>query len=435
MSEQQSSVPAQGGWRQALRGNVLMMGLVSLLTDFSSEMMNPLLPIFLLGLAGDPKLAAVYVGVTEGIAEATASLLKLVSGRISDKLGKRKAFVIIGYGISAIFRPAMAFVAAAWQVVLLKFAERIGKGIRTSPRDALIGDSVSKEYRGLAFSFHRSMDHLGAVLGPVVAIGLIFLIQRQFRFTDLGLFQTAQQAIPSAHEMTMLRVLFGVALIPGIAAMIVLFAKVKEIVPEPGKPGETRTLKGWRQLPRKFYVFVFVVVLFALGNSSDMFLLLYGYDKFGLGLVQIITLWIVLHLSKIFFSLPGGLLSDKLGRRPVIIAGWLVYALVYLGMAQAQQQWQFWVLFIIYGFYYGMTEGAEKAMVTDFSPSQSRGTAFGVYHSAVGFAALPASLLFGIFWNEIGPRWAFGIGAALAGAAAIGLTVLLSSRKSPKKAA
>jgi MFS family permease len=214
----------------------------------------------------------------------------------------------------------------------------------------------------------------------------------------------------------------------------VLFTKVREIAPQPGKPGETRTLKGWRDLPRSFYMFVLVVVLFALGNSSDMFLLLYGYEKFGLGLVQIITLWIVLHLSKIFFSLPGGLLSDKLGRRPVIIAGWLVYALVYLGMAQAQQQWQFWALFVVYGFYYGMTEGAEKALVTDFVPSENRGTAFGVYHSAVGFAALPASLLFGIFWNEIGPQWAFGIGAALAGAAAIGLMLLLSTAKKPMAA-
>jgi len=418
-------------WRDAIRGNVLMMGLVSLLTDFSSEMMNPLLPIFIAGLVGG-KWAAFWVGLTEGIAETTASLLKIFSGRISDKLGKRKALVVIGYGLSSVARPMMALAglvgttisAKAIQVVTLKFFDRIGKGIRTSPRDALIGDSVGKEYRGLAFSFHRSMDHLGAVLGPLTAVALLYVFLGYAKWGETA----DQTAYVPGPEMDALRWLFAVALVPGLAAMASLIFKVREVAPprESAAPAAPRP-SVWKMLPRRFYAFIGVVSLFALGNSSDMFLLLYGWQKFQMGLMQIISLWILLHVSKIVFSLPGGLLSDKLGRRPVIIAGWLVYALVYLGMAEVTSVWGFWLLFIVYGFYYGMSEGAEKALVTDFVGSEHRGTAFGVYHGAVGIAALPASLLFGVFWQAIGPRWAFGIGAMLAGAAAVLLVVLLSS--------
>ena len=426
-----SSPPAAGGhdisntWRGVIRGNVLMMGLVSLLTDFSSEMIYPLLPVFFTGLVG-VAAAPLYVGLMEGLAEATASLLKIFSGRISDAVGKRKALVALGYGISSLVRPLIALAMLGWHVVGLRFADRVGKGIRTAPRDALIGDSVGPDVRGLAFSFHRAMDHTGAVLGPVVAAGVLWAL------LGYGLWRGTAGQAATAEEMRAMRWVFALALLPGIAAMMVLAAKVREIHPPAAAAAAAGgPLAGWRELPRRFYGFVAIVTLFALGNSSDLFLLLYGKTRFGLGIVSVLGLWVALHLSKIVFSFPGGVLSDRLGRRPIIVAGWLVYAAVYLGMAWVQQAWQFWALFIAYGIFYGMTEGVEKALIADFVPSGRRGTAYGVYHGAIGLAALPASLLFGVFWTVIGPRAAFAIGAALAGLAAVLLVGLLS--RTPRK--
>ncbi len=416
-------------WRQAIRGNVLMMGLVSLLTDFSSEMMNPLLPIFFAGLVGGSE-AAFWVGLTEGIAETTAAILKLLSGRLSDKLGRRKALVVGGYGLSTLARPAVAFAAMAWHVVILKFIDRVGKGIRTSPRDALISDSVGEHHRGLAFSFHRAMDHTGAVLGPCAVIALLYAL---LGYAHWG--PTHQPAGVSSEEMHAMRVLFAIALLPGIAAMLVLVWRVREIAPrrdDAGSDSEAektgRDSQAWSELPRRIYTFVGIVALFALGNSSDMFLLLYAWSLYDLGLIPLVLLWIVLHLSKIAMSIPGGLLSDRIGRRPLLVAGWTIYALVYLGFAFVDQgsAWQFWALLIAYGVYYGLTEGVEKALITDLTGSRQRGTAFGLYHAAIGIAALPASLLFGVFWEQLGPRVAFGIGAALAAIAAI-LLVLFGS--------
>lgn len=437
---QAAIAPSQApkGWRGVIRGNVLAMGLVSLLTDFSSEMMNPIIPLFFAGLVGGSEglaVAAFWVGLSEGVADATASLLKIFSGRISDKLGKRKALVMVGYGLSAVFRPLTALAGAPWHVVALKAGDRVGKGIRTSPRDALISDAVDAGNRGLAFSFHRAMDHLGAVLGPLVVLGVLYVFLGYARWgKPQGDFTV------SADEMHAMRVLFALAIIPGLGAMAALVFKVREIAPAaPGKYVGQGLSKAsvWKQLPGRFYAFVGLVTLFALGNSSDMFLLLYARELFHLDLAPLVLLWIVLHVSKIVFSLPGGVVSDRIGRRPVIVAGWIVYALIYLGMAQlapTSPQWHFWALFIAYGFYFGMTEGAEKALVADFIPSELRGTAFGVYHGAMGLAALPASLIFGVFWKLLGPQVAFGIGAALAGVAAIGLVVLLSVAQAPRQA-
>lgn len=429
-------------WKAAVKGNVLMMGLVSLFTDFSSEMMNPLLPIFIAGLVGGVK-AAFYVGLMEGIAETTASLLKIYSGRMSDKLGKRKALVILGYGASSFARPLMglAGLAAAatggLQVVMLKFLDRVGKGIRTSPRDALIGDSVPKEVRGLAFSFHRSMDHFGAVLGPIVAIGILYVLLGSELWHTQAISVQAQKIVVQKDvgdpEMHALRWLFAIALIPGLAAIAALVFKVREV--EIVRKSTEVKVGLWGSLPRNFRLFVGIVTLFALGNSSDLFIVLLAATMFHMSMLGLLILWIVFHLSKIVFSIPGGIISDKLGRRPVIVAGWIVYALVYLGFAMATKDWQFWALFLVYGFYYGMCEGAEKALVADFVPSEHRGTAFGIYHGAIGIAALPASLLFGLLWVKldlwygtgVGRTWAFGIGAALAAAAAGAMLWLLAS--------
>ena len=428
-----AEAPARAGWRDAIRGNVLMMGVVSMFTDFSSEMMNPLLPVFIAGLVGG-KWAAFWVGLSEGVAETTASLLKVFSGRFSDALGKRKPLVVIGYGTSALARPMMALAGlvvaggAALQVVALKFLDRVGKGIRTSPRDALIGDAVGPEYRGLAFSFGRAMDNFGAVLGSVVVIVALYAFLGYARWGPAATAGQAAGTVPP-EEMRALRILFALALIPGLAAMAALIFRVRDIAPKAAASHAEHKHGVWRRLPGKFYAFVGIVTLFALGNSSDMFLLLYGWQMFGLGLVEVVLLWIVLHLSKVAFNVPGGVLSDRIGRRPLIVGGWLVYAGVYLGMAFVSAAWQFWALFVLYGVYYGMTEGAEKALVADFIPSAYRGTAFGLYHGAIGIAALPASLIFGVFWAVIGPRIAFGIGAALAGLASVLLIVLLSASR------
>ncbi len=449
-NESESPQRRHGRWA-AIRGNVLMMGLVSLFTDFSSEMIYPLLPIFFSGLAAASGVApeavagwvAIYVGMMEGVAETTASLLKLASGRISDALGRRKALAVLGYGISSAVRPLMAIASLGGHLVFLRFADRVGKGIRTSPRDALISDSVDKANRGLAFSFHRAMDHTGAILGPLAAIGILYALLGHGLWRGHG-------GVARPDEMHALRWLFAIAVIPGLAAMVSLVGKVREIAPKPAAPGGSagrarlRPSRLGRQqngsagaspshLPRRFYAFVGIVTLFALGNSSDLFLLLYGQTTFGFGMVQTIGIWIVLHLSKVVFSFPGGMLSDRYGRRPLILIGWTVYALVYLGMACVQTPGQFWALMAAYGIFYGMTEGAEKALVADFVPSEYRGTAYGVYHGAIGLAALPASLVFGLFWKELGAPVAFGIGAGLAGIAAVLLALLLSATRGEER--
>jgi len=398
-----------------------MMGLVSLFTDASSEMVFPLLPLFLSGLVG-PEMVAIYVGLLAGIPETTSSLLKIVSGRISDRAGKRKALVVFGYGVSTVVRPLMALAGAGWHVVAMRFADRVGKGVRTSPRDALIGDSVGPEARGLAFSFHRAMDHTGAILGPLAAVAILYSM------LGYGLWRGGAEAA-SLAEMDALRRLFAISLIPGLAAMVALIAKVREIPPRKAPVTGDGAAQDGRRLPRKFYAFVGIVGIFALGNSSDLFIVFLGRKLFHMSLVHLIGLWVLLHVSKIVFSVPGGMLSDKLGRRPLIIAGWAVYALVYLGLALTRQQWAFWALVAVYGLYYGLTEGAEKALVTDFVPSDRRATAFGIYHGAIGLAALPASVMFGVLLDLAGRGVAFGIGAALAAVAAALLVVLLSATK------
>ena len=420
----------QAGWRGIIRGNVLMMGLVSFFTDVSSEMIYPLLPIFFTGLV-PAGVAAVYLGIMEGVGESTASLLKIFAGRLSDALRKRKLFAIIGYGISALCRPGMALAGAGWQVVALRFGDRVGKGIRTSPRDALISDSVDADVRGLAFSFHRALDHAGAVLGPLLAILILYAL------LGYDLWRGSTEAATPA-EMRALRWLFAAALLPGLAALAVLAIKVREIRPVQDLPkneqaGEPSTKTP--HLPGKFYFFLSAVTVFTLGNSSDLFLLFYAKTKFQLGLFQVIGLWVALHISKIIFSLPGGWLSDKFGRRLMIVSGWLVYVGVYLGMTVVAKLETFWLLILIYGIYYGLTEGAEKALVADYVPSSRRGRAYGLYHGAVGLAALPASLMFGVFWAVIGPKLAFAIGAGLAGLATVLLAVLLSTGQPvPKQA-
>lgn len=415
-------------WREVVRGNVLAVGVVSLLTDLASEMMNPLLPLFVAGLV-PIGLAPVVLGAMEGVAEATASLLKLVSGRLSDRIGRRKGLVLIGYGLSAVVRPWMGLATVGAHAVGVKFLDRIGKGLRTSPRDALLGDAAPPSRRALAYSFHRAMDHTGAVLGPLVAAGLLH--------AQLGYgFWRGAAVAPTADEMAALRVVFAVALVPGLAAVAVVVLGVRESTP---RAKDVQPVAGVAApvvppLPRRFYGFVAVATLFALGNSSDLFLLLYAHERFSLGMPEILGLWVALHIIKVAGALPGGLLADRFGRRPAILAGWTLYALCYLGFAVAATLWQLGLLLIVYGVYYGLTEGALKAMVADYTVPAQRATAFGVFHGAVGLAALPASLVFGLLWAELGPRAAFTIGAGLAVAAALGLLVVRPQDPAPAAA-
>ncbi len=369
--------------------------MVSLLNDASTEMAYPLLPLFLTQTLG---AGVAFVGLVEGVAEATASLLKLVSGWLSDRLGRRKAIVVWGYGLSSLTRPLLAMALSPGQVLGIRFLDRIGKGIRTSPRDALIADSTPVAARGTAFGFHRAMDHLGAVAGPVLTFLLLPLVAGSYR------------------------AIFWLASIPAALCVILLAAVVRE-VPVQGPPARLPLL-ALRSYDARFKGFLWIVMLFTLGNSSDAFLLLRAREV-GVSESAIPLLWAALHVVKSTSAFLGGILSDRIGRRGAIVAGWLVYAAVYAGFAGVASAWQAWGLFLVYGLYFGLTEGGERALVADLVPPEMRASAYGVYHTAVGLAALPASLLAGWLWQAFGAAAAFATGACLATTAAISLWVFL----------
>ncbi len=366
-------------------------------------MIYPLLPVFLTTTLG---AGAATLGAIEGAAETTAALLKLASGWWSDRVPRRKPLVVLGYGIASAARPLVALAGSAGQVLAVRLADRVGKGVRSSPRDALLAAAVPAAERGRAFGFHRAADHLGAVLGPLAAFALLRGAGADVRTVF------ALAAVPAALAMAAL--VFGVReAAPGAPA-----AGNVAPLPPPG-PGP---LDAPARAGRPLAALVAAVTLFTLGNSADAFLILRAADL-GVPVALVPLLWALLHVVKSASSTPGGALSDRVGRRPLIAAGWLVYAAVYLGFAAADAAWQAWALFAAYGAVFGLTEGAEKALVADLAPAGRRGAAFGWYHGAVGAAALPASLLFGAVWERYGAPAAFRLGAALAAAA---LLVLLA---------
>jgi MFS family permease len=381
------SLPPSPGWRRGLTRNVVILGFVSFLNDAASEMIYPLLPVFLTSMLGAGPAA---VGVIEGIAESTASFLKLFSGYLSDRVRRRKGWVVAGYTISNIIRPLIA-VAGSWvQVLALRFSDRVGKGLRTSPRDAMIADSTPPEFRGTAYGFHRAMDHGGAIVGPLLATGLLLLF----------------------HDR--IATVFLLSFLPGTLAVLLLLAglREREVVVRTGGSG-FNVQSAWAEMPADFRKYLAISLVFTLGNSSDAFLLLRA-QALGVPITLLPAIWVALHVVKMAVSVPGGMLSDRLGRKTVIVAGWVVYALVYGGFAFADRNWHAWALFSVYGIYFGLTEGVEKALVADLAPVHLRGSAFGLYHLAVGFGALPASLLFGLVWERFGAAVAFGMGAGLA---------------------
>ena len=372
--------------RTVIKGNVLWLGVVSLFTDLSSEMIYPLLPFFLTQTLG---AGPAFLGIVEGIAETTASLLKLASGWFSDKVGRRKPLVLAGYGIASVARPLIALAATPWHVLSIRFADRVGKGIRTAPRDALLADSVDVATRGAAFGFHRGADHLGAVLGPLVASAVLL-------------------AAPGNY-----RLVFALAAVPAVISVIILWSKIRERAVATSHEKPKVKFEGFGGLPTSLRNFILIVLLFTLGNATDAFLLLRA-QQLGVSIAMIPVLWAALHVSKMAWSVPGGMLADRYGARRAIIAGWVLYAGIYAALAAAGTEWQVWALFLAYGLFFGLTEAPEKAMVAALAPPDRKGAAFGAYHFAVGVAALPASVIFGVLWQRFGAATSLLTGAAIA---------------------
>ncbi|MBV9949235.1 MAG: MFS transporter [Myxococcales bacterium] len=406
LSDAGARAPRRGG----LPFTVVVLGFTSLFTDVGTEMIFPLLPVFLSETLG---AGPTYVGLVEGAADTVANLMKFVSGVLADFVPRRKPLVLFGYGIASAVRPFVALATRPWHVLLVRVTDRVGKGIRGSPRDALIADAAG-DRAGRAFGFHQAMDNAGAVLGPLVATALL-----------------------AAHAP--IRAVFWVAVIPGVIATT-LVAFVRE-EPADRAAGRARTAKdpspavgsgpaAPRGIGRPVVLYLVVLALFSLGNSSDAFLLLRA-RSLGLPTAQIPILWSVLNLSKVVWAYLGGDLADRVPRARVIASGWVVFAFVYLGLGRAWAQWHVWALFVVYGVFYGLTEPVEKALLKDLVPSAYRGRAYGAYNLVVGVTALPAGLLAGVLWRVHGPALALGTSALLAAAAAIALLIWDAWRPRP----
>jgi len=402
MSETDTSKP-KTGWRSLPR-NVWAVSLTSFFMDISSEMVINIVPLFLYNVLG---VGAGIIGLIEGIAEATASLLKVFSGWFSDKIGARKWPAVVGYGISALSKPFFYFANTWGAVAGVRWADRVGKGIRTAPRDALVADSIDESQRGLAFGFHRAADTGGAVVGLLIALGVVWAAQSAE--IELG---------RSTFQVVVL-----VSLFPAVLAVISLALGARDV---PVKGVRDRPAITFRGLGKPFLVFLVIVGLFDLGNSSDAFLVLRAQER-GLSVVGILAMLVAFNLVYALISTPAGSLSDRVGRRKVIVGGWLAYAAIYLGFALAGEGWQVWVLYVLYGVYYGLAYGTSKAMVADLVPAELRGTAYGTYNATLGLLDFPASLIAGLLWQMVSPSAPFYFGALMA----LGAAVLMILWKPP----
>ncbi|HEY2411718.1 MAG TPA: MFS transporter [Pirellulaceae bacterium] len=389
-----ATVPVTNGASKKLPRNVKILGLASLLNDIASEMVFPLLPAFLIQVLHGTKTS---LGLMEGVADSVSSLLRLFSGAWSDRAGSRKVFVIFGYALAALARPLSGLAGRQWHLFATRTADRIGKGIRTSPRDALIADSTMPEMRGRAFGFHQAMDHLGAAVGPLLAMLFLFIWPRQ------------------------LRTLFFLTLIPGILVVVLITVALRE---KPhSEPKEKPALpQSLRPLNWRFRFYLIALVLFTLGNSSDAFLLVRS-SELGVQQSLLPLLWCLFHIVKTVSNLVAGHWTDRTGARPLLIIGWLAYGAVYLCFALASVAWHAWAIFLIYGFVYSLTEPAAKAMVTELVPAERKGLAFGWFHFAIGVGALPSSLIFGWLYDDFGAWTAFGWGATSAALASMLLLI------------
>jgi MFS family permease len=389
--------------RTKLPRNVIWLGITSMLNDISSEIITRALPLFLAGTLGVSKS---IIGLIEGLAATAASLLQVVSGWYSDRWGSRKVIAGSGYAASALARPILLF-ATGWVLPFItKILDRAGKGIRTSPRDALIADSVDAKDRGRAFGYNRALDPAGAVIGSLIGAWLLY---------------SWGSAAITRISFDEWRTLILIATIPGAIAALIVFIVIREAKRERKNPPPFSHIIHVGRDPR-FRRLTLVVVFFTLGLSSDAFLLLRA-QSLGISLADIFLIIALFNLVTTLSAYPAGILSDKLSRKALIRAGWISYAIIYFGFAFASEQWHIWVLYIIYGIYYGLTEGVEKAFVADLVLPEERGAAYGLYNGAVGIAALPASLIAGVLWQSVSPAAPFIFG----GAVAVVATLLLST--------
>ena len=397
--------------KRRLPATVLALGVTSFFTDVGSEMIFPLLPAFVVALGAGPA----FLGLVEGLADAVSSLLKLASGYVADHTPRKKPLVLAGYGVAAVVRPLMSLAAAPWHVLAVRVVDRVGKGVRSTPRDALLAASVPRELAGRAFGFHRAMDHAGAVVGPLVATALL----------------------ASGIE---LRDVFALAFVPGLLSVVAVAmvrersavepARVGGVVAVAGGPSSSGASSGATssaaassdspRLPSALRRYLVILFVFSLANSSDAFLLLRA-KELGVSTAALPLLWTVFHVAKLLSSYVGGHWADRLARAKLIVAGWLVYAATYVAFAFATQAWQAWALMLVYGCYFGLTEPAEKALVKDLAPAALLGRAYGYYNFILGIAAVPAGLLTGWLWQSFGPSVALATGAVVACGAGVAL--------------
>lgn len=370
--------------------NIYISGLVSFFMDISSEMIYPLVPLFLANVLGVSKSA---IGLIEGVAESTASILKVFSGYLSDRIGNRKWLMVAGYGLSTLTRPIVALATTWHHVFAFRFFDRFGKGIRGAPRDALIAESTEKEFLGRAFSFHRSLDTMGAVVGPAIAFFLLGIFSNDYRMV------------------------FWLSIIPGIIAVLLIIFFITEIN-KPATELSERPKFTLKHFDWRFKFFVIIAAIFALGNSSDVFLILRAEQK-GVPAVMIPVVYLFFNLVYSISAIPAGIAADRFGKKRVILTGFVLFALLYYGFAVAVNATTIWMLFGFYGVFMGLTEGIQKAFLATIIPQQFKATAFGVYNTIVGIAMLPASLIGGWLWDHVSPSATFYFGAITASLSAI----------------
>jgi MFS family permease len=382
-----------------LSRTVLVLGIVSLLMDISSEMIYPLIPIFLNDVLHASKT---YIGLIEGVAESTASILKVFSGWLSDRLGKRKFIVFWGYGISVFSRPILATATSWIDVLVYRFTDRVGKGVRTAPRDAIIADSTEQNILGKAFGFHRTMDTTGAVIGPAIA------------FAILGLFSGGFHLV------------FWISIIPGILALLCIAIFVQDVKKHTLTERPQITL---RHLNRDFKVFLIIVTIFTLGKTSEAFLVLRA-QELGVSIATIPLIYLTFNIVSAFFSTPAGIIADRFGKRKTILSSYFLFSLIFFGFAVATNLAHAWLLFIAYGIFVAMNEGVQRAYVATVIRPEIMATGYGVYHTIIGISSLPSSIIGGVLWEHFGSQALFYYGAFMSLISCIAFIFFISLKTS-----